>query len=439
MNDIAPRMACKACRRVLNRYVAADTGTVTYIHPLGAPSDVPDHLPEPVPADTVDSHHVCDFCSGQGIVFSFQTQPVDAVIVGASSQLVQSYGTDWAACIDCALLVQARDVDRLHARCADVGWPHDATVADGLRQFQQAVLDRLLPGRTVTDIENWPPAALDAASMPKVRDRLVQLLRSDDRLPAGLNEAPIRDQLADHLDTARLFWVDAEFTDVVRHAITSLPETHLTTEDAPAPHGLLAWAEPVGDTLTTVAVSWSCGSNGIHVVSYRSIGAGLAPTPLQEVREQIGWLVPVAAVDIRPDTPVDADSPCGPVAVTWLLVAQKLAETIDADVRRRIRKAYARVGRPAPDVRLVRIRGASSRQETSESAAHSSAPTDREFRWWVRGFWRNQPYGPGRAYRRLIYVAPHLRGPEDKPIRSSTAVRILGDSRMQSQQGEDAL
>lgn len=41
---------------------------------------------------------------------------------------------------------------------------------------------------------------------------------------------------------------------------------------------------------------------------------------------------------------------------------------------------------------------------------------------WVTGHWRHQPYGPGRQRRKLIWIRPHLRGPdraEEMRIRAS--------------------
>lgn len=41
---------------------------------------------------------------------------------------------------------------------------------------------------------------------------------------------------------------------------------------------------------------------------------------------------------------------------------------------------------------------------------------------WVTGHWRRQPYGPGRQYRKFIWIKPHLRGPdraEELRIRAS--------------------
>lgn len=39
-----------------------------------------------------------------------------------------------------------------------------------------------------------------------------------------------------------------------------------------------------------------------------------------------------------------------------------------------------------------------------------------DYQWWVRGHYRNQACGPNYSERRLMYIHPHLAGPDDKPI-----------------------
>ena len=41
-------------------------------------------------------------------------------------------------------------------------------------------------------------------------------------------------------------------------------------------------------------------------------------------------------------------------------------------------------------------------------------------RWMVGletgGFWRKQPVGPGRSERKLTWINPYMKGPDDKPL-----------------------
>ena len=426
--DPARQVACRRCGSLLNRSLDVDTWQARFTHPA---RQAEDHEPDPVPADQTDTVYACDFCSDPHIVYTFHTsRPIQIIVVTSTDQLVQDYGSDWSACLDCADRVHARDLTCLHHRIMDVGPPFDPEIADRLHAMLAAVLATLQPGRTLASIGRWSPAPLPAAILPKVRDRLTRLLRGADGLPIDLNDAHLRAQVTAGLDAARLYWIDDEFTDLVRHAAASLPRTAFTPADAPAPHGLLAWAQPVGDRADQVAASWSSGPDGTRIVGYRSIGAGLPPAALQRLREQVGWLVPRHTVTVEPGQIIDAASPAGSLIASWLLIDQKLAETAPTPVDGSIRKAYRRAGRPAPEVRLVRIRGAAPVRECrAEHQAGDPSGREHQYRWWVRGHWRNQPHGPGRSQRRLIYIDPQVRGPLDKPIKADTTVRVLRDAK----------
>jgi hypothetical protein len=430
MPDAGRQMACRVCARPLNRYVDLNTGKASYLHPLDMRgATMPAHEPDPVPADQIDTDHVCDFCSDRKIVYAYRVRPVETVMDGPGGRLVQHYGTDWSACIDCAHLLEAGDLNALHARILRNGGFRERPVADQLRLFLRGVFAGLQPGRTVLAIGRWEPVPLPAPILPRVRDRLADLLRGPDHLPADLDAPDLRARLADGLRTAHLYWIDPQFTDLAVHAAEALPDRPITAHP-PAPHGLIAWAGPVGQRHDTVAATWTTGPDGIDIVGYRSIGAGLDGASLQRLREQVGWLTPRSHRHMPAGAPVDADdSTTAVVVATWLLIAQKLAETVESDVDRSIRRAYQRSGRPAPQVRLVRIRGSASPSNATAGTPQRStdAPTvERTYRWWVRGHWRNQPYGPGRTRHRWIFIDPQLRGPDGKPIKASTTVRILG-------------
>jgi hypothetical protein len=424
-------MACRVCARPLNRHLDLATGKVTYLHPIGVHGSQPPHDPVPVPADQIDPDHVCDFCSDRKIIYVFQVQDVETILTGANGQLVQHYGSGWSACIDCAHLLETQDLNGLHARVMRRGLSRAPQAADAVRQFLQTVIDGRRPGRAIATTGRWEPIPPAAPILPKVRDRLTRLLRGPDHLPPNLNHRALRTLLADSLEAAHLYWIDDEFTDMAEHAARSLPATTINTADLPAPHGLITWAQPIGDR-RDVAATWTTSPDGVHIVGYRSVGAGIEGVSLQRLREQVGWLTPRYYGKVAADATIDATDATATLAATWLLIAQKLAETTPSEVDRTIRKAYQRSGRPAPQVRLVRIRG--TRRTSATSSTPPQQPADkpsveRAYRWWVRGHWRNQPYGPGRTQRRLIYIDPQLRGPEGKPINASTTVRILGTIR----------
>lgn len=108
--------------------------------------------------------------------------------------------------------------------------------------------------------------------------------------------------------------------------------------------------------------------------------------------------------------------------LTWLDSKVLVAEI--PDIPRQRRKEYQRVLGRDSDIKLIRLRREDRPNHDSERKAD---PTHRDFayRFVVRGHWRNQPYGPGRAERRLTWIMPFVKGPDDKPLREKLPVYMV--------------
>ncbi|WP_285689970.1 hypothetical protein [Actinoplanes sp. NBRC 103695] len=396
---------------------------MSYQHPIWKDAD---HPPVPVAADTVEATYVCDFCTDPKILFVYATtQRILIQVDTAHGAVVRDYGRRWSACVGCAALVEARNLAGLLDRILTHGMAFAAEVVAHLADMLRQVLTRLRPGRALTADGQWDALPLPATTLPKVRDRLAALIAGEIRLPFGLSHDPVRTSLAAGLAYSRLYWIDNQFTVLTRNAARVLPRMGFVPGDLPAAHGFVAWAQPVDARRRCVAASWNSHGDAVQLVGYRSIGDGLAPGPLQQLRGEVGWLIPAFAVTLRPGQPVTATHPAAALLTTWRLIRQRLAETTPAKVDRSISRAYRRTRRPEPEVALLRIRGTRS---TSISTRHASTSggTEHEYRWWVTPHWRHQWVGQGRALRDWIVVRPHLRGPRDKPIRATTTVRVLG-------------
>lgn len=55
----------------------------------------------------------------------------------------------------------------------------------------------------------------------------------------------------------------------------------------------------------------------------------------------------------------------------------------------------------------------------------TSADVDWSHRWIVSGHWTNQPYGPAQSLRRPQWIAPYVKGPDDKPLVVKENVGVL--------------
>lgn len=108
--------------------------------------------------------------------------------------------------------------------------------------------------------------------------------------------------------------------------------------------------------------------------------------------------------------------------LAWLDSKVLVAEV--PDVPRQRRKEYRRVLGRDSDIKLIRLR---REDRPNHDTERNNDPTHRDFayRFVVRGHWRNQPYGPGRAEHRLTWIMPFVKGPDDKPLREKLPVYVV--------------
>jgi hypothetical protein len=221
-----------------------------------------------------------------------------------------------------------------------------------------------------------------------------------------------------------LFWIDSDFTNLAEYAAEKLPDITISRDLMPSTDGLLVWSRPLTPR-EIAAASWTATNDGWQLVNYRTLGSGLSGTPLQRLREQVGWLAPTSTVQVHEQHVLPGEHPAAALIATWLLVVQQVAEVTTADVDKAIRKSYARTNRLAPEVRILRIGANRGTTPPTTRSALGASERSQSSRFWVSGHWRNQPYGPGGALRRPVYISPFLRGPDDAPIKLNTTVRIL--------------
>lgn len=99
------------------------------------------------------------------------------------------------------------------------------------------------------------------------------------------------------------------------------------------------------------------------------------------------------------------------VQVLWRLMAQYVRKSKRYAVSRPTARAVARIGHPARDVTVVRLR----RERSPASDEDGKGSVEYSHRWVVRGFWRDQWY-PSLDAHRQIYIADYIKGPDDKPL-----------------------
>lgn len=80
--------------------------------------------------------------------------------------------------------------------------------------------------------------------------------------------------------------------------------------------------------------------------------------------------------------------------------------------------------RPDPMARTVKMLVLREPPKSSGSGGGEGGSGRYSHRFVVRGFWRNQPCGPGNSERRLTWVAPFIKGPEGAPLVERETVRV---------------
>ncbi|MEV6812581.1 hypothetical protein [Micromonospora sp. NPDC051296] len=403
--NLGTLIACATCGYGLTEHHHGDQ--VLYRHPV---SETDRHQPVPVPAHLIGNvYDRCHICSAAQPVWNYRTAELEAQGIGGTRDVIQTYNTHWHVCLRCAQLIEADNPDTLTAASAALmGW-HPSDPRHTILNMVHRAIVYTREGRTLLTTTDWPPAKLGPDMLPKVRDRLTGLLRGPADLPDLLNTRDARQSLADHLDRSPLYWINQEFTALITEVTRDQPPAPVTDRITPTPSGLVAWPQPVGDSGQVAAVSWTPHADGWHILCYRSVGAGLAEGLMPALRHDIGWLIPIHTGHITTGAIIDGSHPVGPLITTWLLMNQQMAEATPAKLPKAVAKAYRRHQRPAPDVRLVRIKPPTTTPPAEPAAGEGERSRAKpDYRYWVSGHERNQAYGPGRRLRKKIDIEPFL-------------------------------
>ena len=234
--------------------------------------------------------------------------------------------------------------------------------------------------------------------------------------------------LLTNLTGAPLYWCSADMVALVEAAHPTMPDQKLEEIDPPSPLGLVFLETPVTDPDTSILgrdiptnaflwmVNYLTGSNAfaVNIVSLTNVGG------------DVGWFVPGFETwpfgECRQDAGNQIDAADrGRLAALWTMAQQHricppLTTHPDRPTARRVKAA----GLPpdAGEVRVIDLRRPSGATRGGGSAIEYS------HRWMVSGHWRNQ-WMPASKTHRAQWIAPHVKGPEDKPLVVREDVRVI--------------
>lgn len=231
---------------------------------------------------------------------------------------------------------------------------------------------------------------------------------------------------------AELWWVSTDMRDLMAIAASSMPDEPLLITDPPSPHGLVVFerparlsAEPGHRARDFSAIRWGfmrlagSGEKAIHIGlmgMYEALPFRWAPLTSS------GWSIGEPSDDSHhiPDgIPRHGVVQQRRMLKTlWTLTGQFLTSDAVMSLDRATHRRMVRQDLEPDPVRIVELRRRRSAHDGDGGEGHR----DYSHRWMVSGHWRNQ-YLPSVKTHRLQWIAPHVKGPEDKPLVLKETVR----------------
>lgn len=234
--------------------------------------------------------------------------------------------------------------------------------------------------------------------------------------------------MTDQIRTAQLWWVSRDMTRLAEDTVQAgdFPEP-----DPPAQCGMIFFEGDVqhisfrfdndgfGET-RVAAILWQdvgresvkisvftdnpVGIREMHADSFGLPVVSLAPSVVRENDGSFRWL-------------------CGLLRAVWALSAEPHiceAKPAKPDM------AHPLPQRFEPEIRKVKMLVLRENLHRPVESSDDDERVRREYshRFIVRGFWRNQAYGPNHSLRRRQWIPPFVKGPADKPLICKETVRI---------------
>lgn len=241
------------------------------------------------------------------------------------------------------------------------------------------------------------------------------------------------------LAAADPYYWSAEMCELLESVSASMPRWTLRQEALPTDFGFCWFARPLalpGIDAQVLATTWGLWKpSGLDDSLRENLIVG-AYTNRPDGKPGI---VPMMSFAWRPGDSMDVeDLDVGPataqmeranrrvfqyIAAAFALIEQRILVTSQERPDRAARRRIAKAGETKdPLIHVVQLRRASHSSDKVDGV-----PVEWSCRWLVRGHWRQQFYRSTNEYR-PIFILPHIKGPDDKPLRAS-AERVFAVTR----------
>lgn len=324
--------------------------------------------------------------------------------------------------------------------------------------------------------QEWSPWALPhiVEKMTQTQEKLIEFWEMAAQAGAvGQEEAAetirVMQRGWDCVNDADLSWVDRKLCDIIAQTATTIPRWSPAAAQ-PAKKGFIAWEKPIFQVPMTGHIHYKTPNVSIDAIAWMddpkhpdNINIAFFSRLTQHrdglnpMRQSLNIpLHEMFNISLHRDTPcgagVDADEvdtqilnedvqnlvavgadgqALAVVGATWLLMQQPSVATpsvVQTQTPRQRRdsaaaqKAAERKASRRPGVRVTTY-DVTRRTTASNGGRRRGGGREYASQWWVRGHWRQQPWGPGRKLRRPVFIEAHLAGPSDKPVDDRPQVR----------------
>lgn len=234
--------------------------------------------------------------------------------------------------------------------------------------------------------------------------------------------------MTDQIRTAQLWWVSRDMTRLAEDTVQAgdFPEP-----DPPAQCGMIFFEGDVqhisfrfdndgyGETRVAAILWQDVGRESVKISVFTDNPVG--------IREMHADLFGLPVVSLAPSVVRENDGSfrwlCGLLRAVWALSAEPHiceAKPAKPDM------AHPLPQRFDPEIRKVKMLVLRENLHRPGGSADDDERVRHEYshRFIVRGFWRDQAYGPNHSLRRRQWVPPFVKGPADKPLICKETVRI---------------
>lgn len=234
------------------------------------------------------------------------------------------------------------------------------------------------------------------------------------------------------LSMAEPFFCDAEICDLISEVSKTIPvDWAFTPSILPAPAGFLWFQQPIAmptwitddgrqieSPISAFAWRYDRRREMCDILVWTPIMDGL---PAVTIYTWVTGTTLDHGLALREETNSDSSSPerwsakLRVVAAMFAFMDQRILVEHEERPRRGARRRAQDALQREPNIRVITLR-----RTTNDDGDSGSRDVEWSCRWVVRGHWRRQRVGPGLAEQRPTWIMPHVKGPQDKPIKAPT-------------------